>query len=815
MKKKFLSTLLCFCMVMTMLSAVTTIANASTIIYEEYNILSDELEHVETVLSGIADVTKDENVVTIKLTSDVYGRIHFGTDSLSSADKMSGTFILDLGGKTIDAGGNKEEALCLDHTFIGTVTITGEGKLKTGTNHIIYNDGIWGCTFNFALADGKVYFTLKNGDTDIFDEKNFTEKTVTDNIDGIELVMTQGNNATGTTYTYAYDVQRSPAFPESEGDEITVHSFSKPLNRSETRYSSFEGEWALTEVGAYSEKSSFDPAPNYYLDGIVDSVANKYDLNVDGKNGLIIHKLVDENDDLVGYGVVIAIDETNGYALFIADIWGNSGAGYLLSSTEISDDSITLNTEQMAQSTYSISLTPATVLFTEVQTGYSEPAAQVITITNTGDIDTGDLTVSLSGGNDSNFILSKSNIDSITDSGNDTFTVVPKTGLVAGTFTETITVNGDMILPQTVDVSFTVTAPPAYSVTFDANSGSVTTTNATTASDGKLAVLPTPTRSGSYTFNGWFTASSGGTEITTDTVFSADTTIYAQWSYTGSSGGGSRRYTVKFEANGGTTVANKTVTRNSKVSEPAAPEKEGYTFMGWFRDEELTSAYDFESKVTKNFTIYAKWEKVDDEESETPEAPETLEDTDTHNCISLNFADLDVNAWYHEDVDYVIENGIFKGITETTFAPNNKLTRAMLVTVLYRIENEPATNRSIPFADVDMGAYYANAVSWAKQNGIVNGITENEFAPDSNITREQIAAIIMRYVVYKGMYTLTLEENLHFADSNEISEYAVSSMNWAVGSGLINGKSETTLAPKDNATRAEIAAILHRFIKAN
>ena len=181
----------------------------------------------------------------------------------------------------------------------------------------------------------------------------------------------------------------------------------------------------------------------------------------------------------------------------------------------------------------------------------------------------------------------------------------------------------------------------------------------------------------------------------------------------------------------------------------------------------------------------------------------------------LGFTDLSDDAWYSDSAKYVLENGLMKGVTDTTFAPNENVTRAMLVTVLYRAENEPATNRSIPFSDVDMDAYYANAVSWAKQNGIVNGVTENEFAPDESITREQIATIIMRYAVYKGMDAVTLEENLHFADTDEISDYAISSMNWAVGAGLINGKSESTLAPKDNATRIEVAAILHRFMEAN
>ncbi len=186
-----------------------------------------------------------------------------------------------------------------------------------------------------------------------------------------------------------------------------------------------------------------------------------------------------------------------------------------------------------------------------------------------------------------------------------------------------------------------------------------------------------------------------------------------------------------------------------------------------------------------------------------PSAPETK-----------GFEDI-ANHWAKADVEYVHNKGIMNGVSDNSFDPDGKVTRGMLVTVLYRLEGEPAVNRGIPFGDVDMGMYYANAIIWAQQNGIVKGITETEFAPDENITREQIAAIMQRYAIHKGMEAVTLAENLHFVDSNEISEYAVSAMNWAVGCGLINGKTENTVNPKDFATRAEIAVILHRFIEAN
>jgi len=260
------------------------------------------------------------------------------------------------------------------------------------------------------------------------------------------------------------------------------------------------------------------------------------------------------------------------------------------------------------------------------------------------------------------------------------------------------------------------------------------------------------------------------------------------------------RYTVKFESNGGSTVKSVTVNRNTVATEPTAPTKDGYKFDGWYTDKELTSKYDFTAKVTKNITLYAKWVEV-------KEGDESTEDK--------WFVDVEENDWFYASVKYVVDNNLMNGVSDSEFAPNDTLTRAMLVTVLYRNEGEPATNRSIPFADVDMGSYYGNAVSWAKQNGIVSGVTENSFAPDTNITREQIATIMFRYAQYKGMNAVTLEENLHFTDSSEISDYAVSAMNWAVGTGLMKGKSATTINPKDNATRAEIAAILQRFIGAN
>lgn len=183
---------------------------------------------------------------------------------------------------------------------------------------------------------------------------------------------------------------------------------------------------------------------------------------------------------------------------------------------------------------------------------------------------------------------------------------------------------------------------------------------------------------------------------------------------------------------------------------------------------------------------------------------------------ALPFVDVKSSDWFYNDVKFAYDEGLVKGTSETTFEPESPLTRGMLVTLLYRMEGEPAVNRSIPFADVDPSAYYGNAVSWAQQNGIVKGYSETEFAPDENILREQIAAIMHRYATYKG----TAPEGawairLDYSDLAEIEEYAVEGAMYCKLKGIMQGKEDNNFAPKDNATRAETAAILHRYIEAN
>ena len=177
---------------------------------------------------------------------------------------------------------------------------------------------------------------------------------------------------------------------------------------------------------------------------------------------------------------------------------------------------------------------------------------------------------------------------------------------------------------------------------------------------------------------------------------------------------------------------------------------------------------------------------------------------------TMPFTDVADDAWYADAVQYVYENGMMNGTSATQFSPDATTTRAMIVTMLYRMEAEPTAQGS-GFTDVAAGSYYADAVAWAAENGIVNGVSETSFAPDDSITREQMAAILYRYASYKG-YDVTASGSLNaYADAAQVSSYAATAMQWANGEGLITGVTGTTLDPQGSATRAQVATILMRF----
>ena len=178
----------------------------------------------------------------------------------------------------------------------------------------------------------------------------------------------------------------------------------------------------------------------------------------------------------------------------------------------------------------------------------------------------------------------------------------------------------------------------------------------------------------------------------------------------------------------------------------------------------------------------------------------------------LPFTDVSTSDWFYDDVKFVYENGLFSGTDSRSFSPSASMTRAMLVTVLYRLEGEPAVAGRSSFADVKSGAYYEKAVIWAAANGIVTGTSSTSFSPDAKVTREQLAAILYRYAQYKKLDTSASEKLNSFSDAGEMSGYANAALGWAVAERLVNGASGK-LMPKGYATRAQVAAIFHRFVE--
>ncbi len=365
--------------------------------------------------------------------------------------------------------------------------------------------------------------------------------------------------------------------------------------------------------------------------------------------------------------------------------------------------------------------------------------------------------------------------------------------------------NNKFTMPDgNVDVKaiFEKDAPPApteFIVTFDGNGGTPSVGSMTTT-DRKLNSLPSASRSGSYSFYGWYTEKSGGTKITTDTVFHANATVYAHWTYTGGGGGGYNPpvtyYTLRFETGGGSDIPSVQGTYNTYIDlTKYVPAWRGHAFIGWYSERSLTNKVSG-VYLTKDMTVYAGW-RVD-------ENPGT----------GVNpFTDISEKDWFYGDVMFVYENGLMLGTSKTLFSPHGTAMRGMMATILWRMEGSPVPKGKNSFTDVEAGKWYADAITWTAENGIFAGYGKDKFGPDDPITREQLAAIFYRYADYKG-YDLTVKGDLDkFKDADKITDYAKTAMQWAVGSGLVKGKSGNLLDPQGTATRAEIAAMLHRFIE--
>lgn len=352
---------------------------------------------------------------------------------------------------------------------------------------------------------------------------------------------------------------------------------------------------------------------------------------------------------------------------------------------------------------------------------------------------------------------------------------------------------------------------PNVTITFDANGGSVQPSSATTVNY-KLESLPTPTRSG-YVFDGWFTQETDGEKVTTDTVFIAETTIYAQWSDVPTPVSPSYRVTVEDTVNGEAESSRSWASKDTTITLTVVPD-DGYELASLTITKSNGDEVQFTDKGNGKFTFTMPGSNVTVEaifKAITPGYDDCPQD---ETCPIWPFTDASTTVWYHDGVHFCIDEGLMEGYGGDLFGPNDTLSRAQLCQIVYNMEGQPDVTGDSVFTDVADGAWYADAVTWAAENGIVGGYGNGKFGPDAPITREQLAAILYRYAQAKGYDTtqggMAIRE---YADFEQISGYAAEAMTWAVNTGLISGTSTTTLSPQGLATRAQVATILMRFIE--
>ena len=350
--------------------------------------------------------------------------------------------------------------------------------------------------------------------------------------------------------------------------------------------------------------------------------------------------------------------------------------------------------------------------------------------------------------------------------------------------------------------NLTVTAqwsPDIYAITYNLDGGTASGNPDFYTVESSTITLNPPTRTG-YTFIGWSGTDLSGSDNLTVTIPAGsigNRSYIAHWSL--------NTYSITYDLDGGTAFGNP----DSYTVESAAitlnePTKAGYVFTGWsgtdlVGEDNLTVTIPAGSIGDRRYT--AHWEF-------DPTIIAALNPTP-----NVDFLDVSRVDWFYYDVRYVCENGLMNGTSRNRFSPYGTATRGMLVTILYRMENEPRCFGSAAFSDVKPGAYYEKAVVWASQNNIVSGYTDGTFRPDAPVTREQLASILYRYTLYRGQDVSAGETTslTGYGDAQTVSSYALPAMRWACGTGILQG-ANGKLNPSGLATRAQLAAMLHRYL---
>ena len=477
----------------------------------------------------------------------------------------------------------------------------------------------------------------------------------------------------------------------------------------------------------------------------------------------------------------------------------------------------------VTQSAYSISADTTALNFGSVYTGYTQPAAQTVTVKNTGNRQ---VMVTLPTAND--FIITAgtgftNGSASIEPSGTATFTVQPKAGLAVGTYSENITVSGTGGATVTITASFTVkqyssgggtpTKTPSQQATDKieaAKDGSTVEIKLSTGSTkldkevfeelaGRDVTLEISLPGGvSWTVNGQDIPKNAklsdldlGVSLNTSTIpVSVINTI------TGTVD--TIQLSLKHDGEFGFTMT---------LSAPLGKTNAGYWANLYYYNEE-TKALEFQaaSRIASDGTAEFAFSHASDYA--------IVIDTDSHEPVELPFTDVPEGAWYEDAAAYVYKHGLMAGTSATTFAPDVTTSRAMIATILWRMAGSPVVNYAMTYTDVAQGQWYSEAVRWATSEGVVTGYGNGLFGTNDPITREQFAAMLWRYAQTED-YDVSVGEDtniLSYTDAFDVAEYAIPAMQWACGAGVINGTGDgSTLTPQGQATRAQAAVMLMRF----
>ena len=651
------------------------------------------------------------------------------------------------------------------------------------------------------------------------------------------------NELNTTTFSYLYDAQRTPTIPEKAGASFNLHGLDYPLTSTGSRYTYYKSSWTLTSVGSYADfKNTHTPSSS--MADIISLVEDAYASANLTADTVLIHELK-ENGNHVAYGVVIAYTSgSNGYAAFLGDTHYN-GTGYFLSKTALdTTQSYDVYANMIATDfVQDIALdTVGTYDFGTKPSGYdASTLSHEFTVTNVGTVATGKMNITVTDSNGHSidtFIVSPNQLTSI-EAQNETrkFTVTPKAGLAAGTYSATITVNGDYVTPKSFNVKFVVSEAPKPVVTLDptgeipfnltegytsadvnaktvtiSNTGdgeatgvnilnvngttskgyfAVTTPGTTIAANGTTTFTVAPTVSGlkAGTYTERITIAGSNFDSLTLTLTLTVTAKPSEPVYTPS-----YAVTAASAEHGAVALSTKNAYAGSAVTVTVTPD-EGYALSS------LTAATRTGASVALTDLGSGRYRFT------MPASDVTVTAVFAAGEKTARFVDVPVGSTFFDAVEWAAAQGITTGTTGTTFSPANACTRGQIVTFLWRAFGSPEPKTAAcPFTDVTEDSFCYKAVLWAVENGITTGTTDTTFSPNVPCTRAQAVTLL-----YRAVGSPAVSGASGFPDV-PAGAYCGSAVTWAVEKGVTTGTTDGLFAPGVNCSRGQIVAFLYRAL---